>query len=95
MNIEQLQELLSQREKKIEDLEFEINILNNKINSYIKINNLLCNNSFDNNACKGYIIRALEDLGYSREQIKKVVNNLSYQFDELTIEQAKHIWINW
>lgn len=95
MNKEQLQEQLKLREKKIEDLEYEINILKSKIDNYIMINDLLSNNSFDNNACKGYIIRALQDLKYSREQIKLIINNLSYQFDELTIEQAKHIWINW
>ena len=95
MNMEQLQELLNQREKKIENLENEINILKSKIDSYIKINNFLSNNDYDNNACKGYIIRALEDLEYSREQIKEVLNNLRFQFDELTIQEAKHIWINW
>ena len=95
MNIEQLKEQLSQREQKIENLENEINILKSKIDSYIIVNNLLSNNSYDNNACQGYIIRALQDLKYSREQIKEVLNNLRFQFDELTSQEAKHIWINW
>jgi Holliday junction resolvasome RuvABC DNA-binding subunit len=41
-----------------------------------------------NKIMKGYIVRALSDLGHSSEEIKKVFQSLSWATSEMTLEDA-------
>jgi len=47
-----------------------------------------------NSVCFGYIISALENLGYKKEQITKVVMELEELFDWMTVEEAEEIYID-
>lgn len=46
---------------------------------------------WDNNACRGYCIAALQGAGYSRGQIKEVLRELAAAFDEISIDDAARI----
>lgn len=46
---------------------------------------------WDNNACRGYCIAALQAAGYSRAQIKEVLQELAAAFDEISIDDAARI----
>ena len=39
-----------------------------------------------NNACRGYVIYAMENCGFSHEDIRRVVGELHYVFDFKTLE---------
>lgn len=47
---------------------------------------------WSNNACLGYVIKALEELEYSEEEIKKIIGEMKYSFDMKTIEEAEKIY---
>lgn len=44
---------------------------------------------WNNDACKGYCILAMEDAGYNREQIREVLRQFSDVFDFVTQDQAE------
>lgn len=44
----------------------------------------------DNAVCRGYLIMALERAGYVPEDIKKVLTELEWCFDDTTTEEARH-----
>lgn len=44
---------------------------------------------WSNGACRGYVIWAMEDCGFSSEDIKRVVGELHYVFDMRGIEEAE------
>ena len=44
---------------------------------------------WSNNACRGYVIYAMENCGFSSEDIRRVVGELHYIFDFKTLEEAK------
>lgn len=49
---------------------------------------------WSNNACRGYVIYAMENCGFSSEDIWRVVGELHYIFDFKTLEEAKHHYEN-
>lgn len=50
---------------------------------------------WSNESCKGYIIHALENMECDRDFINKVLMQLKYSFEELTIDEAERIYIEW
>lgn len=46
----------------------------------------------DNDSVVGYVILALKELGYKEEEIEKVTDELSYQFDTITENEAKQYY---
>jgi hypothetical protein len=49
---------------------------------------------WSNGACRGYIIRAMENCDFSPEDIKRVVSELHYVFDMRSIEEAEQHYQN-
>jgi Holliday junction resolvasome RuvABC DNA-binding subunit len=48
---------------------------------------------WSNNAAFGYVIRALERLGYNESKIQAVINMMRGVMDmELTVEEAKEVY---
>lgn len=45
-----------------------------------------------NEACRGYMIAALENAGMDREGIMDMLRYLSRAFDELSVEEAESKW---
>ncbi len=48
-----------------------------------------------NESAKGYIILALKKLGYKKEEIEKILDELYYQFDTVTEYEAEKKANNW
>ena len=44
---------------------------------------------WSNDACRGYVIMAMQDCGFSREDIRRVVRQLYEVFDFHTISEAE------
>lgn len=49
-------------------------------------------NEWDNYACLGYAIKGAEKLGYSPEEIKKLVRAIYLQFDRISVPEANKIY---
>ena len=49
---------------------------------------------WSNGACRGYVIYAMENCGFSSEDIKRVVGELHYVFDMRGIEEAEQHYQN-
>ena len=49
---------------------------------------------WSNNACRGYVIYAMENCGFSTEDIRRVVGELHYVFDFKTLDEAQHHYEN-
>ena len=49
---------------------------------------------WSNNACRGYVIYAMENCGFSPEDIRRVVGELHYVFDFKTLDDAQHHYEN-
>lgn len=47
-----------------------------------------------NNACLGYIIKAMEDMCFSRDDIRRVVSELHGVFDEMSTDEADSYYCN-
>ena len=48
-----------------------------------------------NDACRGYVIMAMQDCGFSREDIRRVVRQLYEVFDFHTISEAEQKYSKW
>lgn len=46
---------------------------------------------WDNNACKGYCIAAMEAAGYTQEQTAEVLQKMTAAFDDISIDDAARI----
>lgn len=46
---------------------------------------------WSNDAAKGYAIRAMKKAGLDPDQIRAVLRELRYAFDDLTVEEAEQI----
>lgn len=46
---------------------------------------------WDNNACKGYCIAAMQAEGYTREQIAGVLQAMAAAFDDISVDDAARI----
>ena len=44
---------------------------------------------WSNDACRGYVIMAMEDCGFSKKEIRRVVGQLYEVFDLNSVEDAK------
>lgn len=49
---------------------------------------------WSNNACRGYVIYAMENCGFSPEDIRRVVGELHYVFDFTGLEEAQQHYEN-
>lgn len=49
---------------------------------------------WNNYACLGYLIKAMESLEIDEKEIQKVVNKMKYWFDMKTIQEADEIYRN-
>lgn len=49
----------------------------------------LGNGRWSNDACRGYVIMAMEDCGFSKKNIRRVVGQLYEVFDLNSVEDAK------
>ena len=54
---------------------------------------LLCQ-QWSNNACRGYIIWAMENCDFSPDDIQRVVSELHYVFDFKSIDEADEHYRN-
>lgn len=54
---------------------------------------MLCG-QWSNGACRGYVIRAMENCDFSPDDIKRVVSELHYVFDVCGIEEAEQHYQN-
>lgn len=50
---------------------------------------------WSNDACYGYIIVAMENAGYPREEIIKMFHYLHSAFEEYTVEEAEKKWVEY
>ena len=48
---------------------------------------------FNNNACRGYVIHAMNERKISPELIKNIIDELKYTFDFITEEKAENIYL--
>lgn len=48
---------------------------------------------WSNDSCKGYCILAMQQAGFNREQIEKVLTELRWAFDEKTVTEAERAYI--
>jgi len=48
---------------------------------------------WNNNACLGYAIKAMENTGVDNATIKNVVEEIKYLFDIRTVEEAVDIYL--
>ena len=48
---------------------------------------------FNNNACRGYVIHAMNERKISPELIKNIIDELKYSFDFITEERAEKIYL--
>lgn len=49
---------------------------------------------WSNGACRGYVIYAMENCGFSSEDIRRVVGELHYVFDFKTLGEAEEHYQN-
>lgn len=49
---------------------------------------------WSNDACKGYAILAMRAAGLKKPQIKKVLQEMRWTFDEVSIEKAEQAYID-
>ena len=49
---------------------------------------------WSNDACRGYIIMAMQDCSFSHKEIKRVLTQLYEVFDLNTLEQAKQKYLS-
>jgi len=49
------------------------------------------NEFWSNKACKGYCIAAMQGAGYSREQIREVLEEMTALFEDMSVEEAKEV----
>lgn len=49
---------------------------------------------WSNNACRGYVIWAMENCGFTPDDIQQVVSELHYVFDMKSIDEADKHYCN-
>lgn len=50
---------------------------------------------WNNNACRGYIIKAMENCGFKSKDISQVLTELYEIFDFCSVEEAAAYYENW
>lgn len=76
-----------------------------KVAEFLKKNELLTKEAaeflnevlsiWSNDACCGYMVRAMEIAGFDEEHIRSAVRGMHQAFDELTEEEAEALWRKW
>lgn len=54
----------------------------------------LLSESWNNGACRGYVIYAMENCGFSADDIRRVIGELYYVFDFKTLQEAEEHYQN-
>ncbi|MPM04288.1 hypothetical protein SDC9_50564 [bioreactor metagenome] len=54
----------------------------------------LLSQPWNNGACRGYVIYAMENCGFSPEDIQRLVGELHYVFDMRGVEEAERHYQN-
>ncbi len=62
--------------------------------SFQVIQNMLTNR-WSNNACRGYIIKTMENCGFKSKDISQVLTELHEIFDFCSVEEAAAYYENW
>ena len=52
------------------------------------------NEEWSNNACRGYVIKAMENCGFKPKDIRQVLTEL-YEVFDCAVEEAAHYYENW
>lgn len=50
---------------------------------------------WSNNACRGYVIKAMENCGFKSKDIRQVLTELYEVFDFRAVEEAAHYYEHW
>lgn len=50
---------------------------------------------WSNDACRGYVIKAMENCGFQKKEIQQVVTALYEVFDFCAVEEAAEYFENW
>ena len=53
------------------------------------------NEEWSNDACRGYVIKAMENCGFHAKDIHQVLVELYEVFDFCAVEEAAHYYENW
>ena len=53
------------------------------------------NGPWRNDACCGYMILAMEQMGFLRADIKKALGAIEDCFDDTSVEEAANYWTKW
>ena len=53
------------------------------------------NEEWSNNACCGYVIKAMENCGFKPKDIRQVLTELYEVFDFCAVEEAAHYYEPW
>ena len=53
------------------------------------------NEEWGNDACRGYVIKAMENCGFHAKDIHQVLVELYEVFDFCAVEEAAHYYENW
>lgn len=53
------------------------------------------NEEWSNNACRGYVIKAMENCGFKSKDIRQVLAELYEVFDFCAVEEAADYYQNW
>lgn len=52
----------------------------------------LCDYGILNDVIRGYLIAAMQDAGFSRDEVRKALLNLAHEFDQLDSNDAEKIY---
>jgi hypothetical protein len=63
--------------------------------SFIRKKVLTMNEEWSNDACRGYVIKAIENCGFHANDINQVLVELYEVFDFCAVEEAAHYYENW
>ena len=63
--------------------------------SFIRKKVLTMNEEWSNDACRGYVIKAMENCGFHIKDIHQVLVELYEVFDFCAVEEAAHYYENW
>ena len=63
--------------------------------SFIRKKVLTMYEEWSNNACRGYVIKAMENCGFKSKDIRQVLTELYEVFDFCAVEEAAHYYENW
>lgn len=55
--------------------------------------NKICNMGFYNDTIRGYMIYAMKESGFSREDIEKALNGMWRAFDDIDAKEAARVYI--